>query len=426
MARGSWYWAFLVANAATGAASPLLPLFAHHLGGTAADVGVLSAVASLVGVAGSLAWGRLSDATARRRPFVLLSFVGLAVAYLSFPFLRSVGQLVVLNAAATLVWMAGATVSVLIILGSFPKADWEREIGKFNAYSGLGWTGGLAMGAAWTSILVRTTGEEWGLRSLGLLIALFAAVAAAVAAVKLREPPIRVERRTFRGLAVSVGNFLYERFRYGPAHLYYVLKPSQVVRFMQGRTAFGPELVLCYYGTLLAFVGFSMVFVPLPIFVRQQLGWPSELVFVLYVAHHLISVLAFGWARRAVARWGHRPAAALALLGRTGIFSGLAVVGGAAAGWALPVLFGLAGVTWSFFQLAATSMVSRLAPEGLKGQGLGTYNAVAGLGNVLGALAGGYLADFVGFSGAFLCGAVLVLLALPILLVEGTPVAREA
>jgi len=42
-----WYWAFVMANAAMGAASPLLPLYAYFLGGNAADVGALAAVGSL-------------------------------------------------------------------------------------------------------------------------------------------------------------------------------------------------------------------------------------------------------------------------------------------------------------------------------------------------------------------------------------------
>ncbi|MBC7093089.1 MFS transporter [Candidatus Bipolaricaulota bacterium] len=417
-----WYWAFLVVNAAVGAASPLLPLYAYHLGGTAADVGAMSAAASMVNVIGSLLWGRLADVTARRRLFVLLSFAGLSLAYLALPFLLRVPQLILLNAGVSLVWTASATVSILILLGNFPRADWEREIGRFNVYSGVGWTLGLAIGAVWTSALVRLVGEGWGLRSLGLVVAVLAAAAAVMAARELREPSQRVEARSLRHLMVAVGNFLYERFRYGPTHLQDVLRPSQLLRFLQGRTAFGPELVLCYYGALLAFVGFATTFVPFPIFVRQALGWSNELVFALYVAHHGVSVLAFGWARRAVAKWGHRPAAALALLGRTGIFIGFAVVGGTTAKWMLPILFGLAGATWSFFQLAATALVSRLSPQGLQGQGLGLYNAIAGLGNVLGALAGGYLAEFVGFPATFLCGAVLVFLTMPILLVEGRPV----
>ncbi|MFH1609183.1 MAG: MFS transporter [Candidatus Bipolaricaulota bacterium] len=417
-----WYWAFVMVNAAMGAASPLLPLYAYFLGGSAADVGALAAVGSLMNVVASLVWGRLLDSTARRRPFVVLSFFGIAAAYLVVPLLMRAPELLLVNGWVALSWMAGASVSILLLLGGFPKEEWETEIARFNVYCGVGWTLGLALGGAWTSLLVRWLGEGWGLRSLGFVVAALALAAVVIAVREIREPPVRVEARSFRDLAVSVGNFLYERFRYGPVQLYDVLRPSQLVRFLQGRTAFGPDLILCYYAAFLAFVGFSMVFAPFPVFVRQKLGWPSELVFALYVAHHGVSVLAFGSARRAVRKWGHRPAAALALLGRAGMFVGFALASGPSAKWVLPVLWGVAGATWAFFQLSVTAIVSRLSPSGLQGQGLGLYNAVAGLGNVLGALTGGYLAEFIGFPAAFLCGAALMVLTLPILLVEGRPV----
>ncbi len=422
MSAPRWYWAYALSNAAMGAASALLPLYAYHLGAKAGTVGTLAAVGSLTTVAASLLWGRVLDATPRRRVFVAASFLGVGLAYLALPLLTRVPQLFLVNASAALAWMAGSSVSILLILGGFPKERWEGEIARFNAYCGVGWTMGLAIGAGWTALAVRFLGEGWGLRSLGLIVGALALAGAALALRTVREPGVRLEPPSFRDLALAVGNFLYERFRYGPVQLYDALRPSQLVRFMQGRTAFGPDLVLVYYAALLAFVGFSMVFAPFPVFVRQKLGWPSELVFALYVAHHGVSVVAFGWARWAVGRWGHRPAAALALLGRTGMFVGFALTTPAVARWLLPPLWGVAGATWAFFQLSVTSIVSRLSPSGLQGQGLGIYNAVAGLGNVLGALAGGYVADFIGFPAAFLLGAMLMAVTLPILLVEGRPV----
>ncbi len=425
MRQKHWYWSFFAANSVAGAASPLLPLYVYFLGGGPREVGQLASVASAVGVLASLLWGRVSDRTQRRRPMILVSFGGLALAYAAFPFLSRVDHLLYLNAFVSLVWMGSVTVAVLLIMETNMKADWEREIGRFNIYSGLGWTGGLALGASWTSLVLPFLGEGWGLRSLGASISVVAMVATVLAALWVREPPLHFSVRSFRGMAVTAGAFLHERFRYAPTHLYHLLSPLQLVRFLQGRSPLGPELALWYYGALLAFTGFSMVFVLLPIFLRSVLDWPTELVYAAYLIHHGVSVLAFGWARKAVSRWGHRPAVGLALLVRALAFVGWAGVGTILGGWAVPVLFGLAGLTWSYFQLASTAVVSRLAPAGLKGHSLGMYNALAGLGNVLGALTGGYLADSFGYQAPFLAGAALVMLALPILLVEGRPLVAD-
>jgi len=405
-----------------GAASPLLSLYAYHLGATAGTVGTLAAVGSLMNMVASLVWGRLLDRTRRRRVFVALSFFGVGIAYLLLPLVTQLPQLFLVNGWVAFAWMAASSVSILLVLAGFPRENWEGEIARFNVYCGVGWTLGLALGAGWTALVGRALGEGWSLKSLGFIVGALALGGLFVALREIREPRTQIQAPSFRDIALAVGNFLYERFRYGPVQLYDILRPSQLVRFLQGRTAFGPDLVLCYYAAMLAFVGFSIVFAPFPVFVRQKLGWPSELVFALNVVHHGVSVVAFGLARRAVARWGHRPAAALALLGRAGMFVGFALTTPSVARWLLPLLWGVAGATWALFQLSVTAIVSRLSPTGLQGQGLGIYNAVAGLGNVLGALAGGFVADFIGFPAAFLLGAMLMIVALPILLVEGRPV----
>ncbi|RLE31543.1 hypothetical protein DRJ54_00005, partial [Candidatus Acetothermia bacterium] len=313
-------------------------------------------------------------------------------------------------------------VSVLVIMERFPEADWEREIGRLNAYSGFGWATGQALGAAWIGGLVGLLGEGAGLKSFGVAAGVLGLVGAGMAALLLPEAVQRVERRDFRGIMVAVGTFLYERFRYGPAHLYYLIRPSQVVRFLQGRTAFGPDLVLLYYGVFLTMAAFSVFFVPLPLFLRRELNWPSSLVYVAYTVHNLTSVMAYRWVREAIARWGHRSALGLGLLVRAAAFALFALAGRALPGWSAAPLFLLTGVTWAAFQLSATAIVSRLAPTGLKGQALGAYNALAGLGGVVGAVIGGFLADSLGFPAAFLVAAAVVFLTIPLIMVEARPV----
>lgn len=412
-----------MANIVSGAASPLLPLFVYFLGGGAKEVGTLASVASFVGVVASLVWGNLSDRTSRRLPFVLASFLGLVFCYGLLPVAGNVQHLIALNALISMFWMASAAVSALIIMESFPEADWEREIGQFNLYAGLGWTGGLALGAGWTAMMLPLVGEGWGLRSLGAVIALLSALAVALAVLWLREPKSHLPARSFRGLWTATTNFLFERFRYGPSYLYHLLSPRQILRFLQGRTALGPDLVLSYYGVLLASMGFSTFFVPLPIFLRAELGWPNWLVYAgFYIVHNLVSAFSYALARRGVDLWGHRPALAFALLIRTLGFGAFAWVEMGAVGWAVPILAVFTGASWSFYQLSVVAIVSRLAPQGLRGQALGGYNALSGLGNMFGALAGGFLTDYLGFTAATLAGAALVFLAMPILLVEGRPI----
>jgi MFS family permease len=416
-----WYLTFAAINVALAIFSQLLPLYAYFLGAKAAQVGLLSAVGSATSIVASLFWGKLADISPRRRPFVLLGFFGLAAGYALLPLLTEVNALLPLNAGVTFLWTAAGTVSTLLVLASFSRSLWERELGRFNAISGIGWSAGLVAGAVWTTILVRFVGEGWGLRSLGLAAAFTALVAALLSLKFVPEPAGSVRGSFVQDLSSAMGNFVAELRRYGPLQFFGGLNPVQLFRFFQGRTTFGPELVLCYYGEFLSFVAFSLVFAPFPVFLRQTLGWPNELVFSLYVAHHAISVFAYRLARQIIERVGHRPALALSLLVRVGIFAGFAAVQAGASAALLPFFFALAGLSWSFFQLSTMALVSRLSLAAMRGQALGVYNATAGLGNMVGAILGGYLADAFGFAAPFLSAAALLLLTLPILLVEGRP-----
>jgi len=416
-----WYWTFAVVNVALGAFSQLLPLYAYFLGARAAEVGVLSAVGSATTIVASLFWGKLADVSPRRRPFVLFGLFGLVGGYAALLALTRVSALLLLNAGVTFVWTAAGTMATLLILAEFSRTHWERELSRFNAVSGLGWTTGLILGAGWTMVLTRFLGEGWSLRSLGALVAVIALVAGLLGLKFVPEPPGTPTASLAQSFSSAMGHFAAEVRRYGPVYILGALNPLQLVRFFQGRTAFGPELALFYYGEFLSFVAFSLVFAPFPVFLREILHWPNEYVFLLYVVHNATSVFSYRWARKAIESFGHRPALALSIFIRVGLFVGFAAVGRGAPTGLLPVFFALAGLTWAFFQLSTTALVSRLSPEGMRGQALGIYSAVSGLGNVVGATVGGYLADGFGFAAPFLSGAALLLVTLPILLVEGRP-----
>lgn len=423
-----WLWGYFLANMAGGVASLLIPLYAYHLGGTAGDVGAIASLSSLAGVLGAAIWGKVADRTKFRKPFVILGFGGFGGLYVFLPAIGSVGGLIWLNALATFGWMAQAPVASLLVIERLPRADWERSLGRFNRYSGFGWMAGLALGAVWTGLLPRAIGEGWALRALGVLTAGAGIGAAVLAALHIAEPPLPMRERPFVGLIVAAGNFLVERFRYAPARLYYVLSPSQLLRVLQGRTRIGPELTLYFYGILLATMGFSVFFVPLPLYLRGRLGLQGGLVFALYILHHGMNAFAYEWARGLIARMGHRPVQALALLLRSGVFPLFSLLAGIpyASPFLLPIFFLITGFTWAFFQLSGMAIVSHLAPADGRGEAMGVYNALMGLGTMFGGAIGGFLADGLSYAAAFVTAGALVFLSLPIVLLESKPLPRPS
>ena len=75
-----WYYSFLPFNVAGGSTSPLIPLFVTEgLAGNVAQVGIISAISSLASVPANIIWGNLSDTLKKRKIFVLIGFIGLAI-----------------------------------------------------------------------------------------------------------------------------------------------------------------------------------------------------------------------------------------------------------------------------------------------------------------------------------------------------------
>jgi len=81
----------------------------------------------------------------------------------------------------------------------------------------------------------------------------------------------------------------------------------------------------------------------------------------------------------------------------------------------LVLLFLGTGISWSCFQLSGVTLASRLAKPEYRGQALGLYNAVAGVGSIVAGVCSGFLAQFAGYQATFATAAVLIAVALVVL-----------
>jgi MFS family permease len=411
---GRWFYAFTLAFVAAGSASLLLPLFAATvLNGTVGQIGLMASIASLAGVPFSILWGRLSDRLGRRKPFVILAFAGAGLALLLMSFTQSMKQLILLNALMNSAWVASAAVSTLLAIEGIDRNRWESRIGRFNRYTGAGWVGGLVIGAVWSRIAAGL--PDSGLRELFYLLAGLDLIAALLALRWIRERGVRFKRRGFPGAVVAAGNMLVERFRYAPFHIYYLARPRRLMEIFHGENRFGRQLTLYFRSVVPIFMGFSAFFVPLPIFFHQALGMESSLIYAVWIVHPLVSTLFHSRAGGLAERLGNRRLQRLALSIRIVLFPLAGLLPLVSPGLRIPlilVLFLFTGATWAMTNVTAQGIVIKLAPENAQGQALGVYNALIGVGWILGSLLGGYVAGGLGYLAAFSLAAAFLLGAL--------------
>ncbi len=419
-----WYAATGLASLVMGTSSVLVPLMiAAVLGQSVGAVGILSSVVSLVGVIGSLVWGRLSDAAARRKAFIILSYTMLGVSFLGTAFAHTFTSVLAWNMVLNFFWMANASITVLIVIENRDKSVWEVRIGHLNQIIALGWLAGLILGSVSLGIATPHIGKEMAMRYLFILLSISGIGAAILAAWFIPRTTPKFTRRRFRGMVVALGNFLVETGRFRPAHLYHRLNPRRLPVLLWGNDGLRHETKLFLWGTLLAFTGFGFFFVPLPVLLAQRFGFPAATVFSYFVTLNAAIVVTYPFVSHRIKRAGNGAIQVWALIVRLVLFGlmgiYLTVTAGVPPTAFLIVYFLVLGSSWSFFQLSGVALASRLAKPENRGQALGLYNAVAGLGTIIAGVGSGFIANDFGYGPAFIAasllvgGAILVLRRLP-------------
>lgn len=416
MTRDRWLTAWALASVALGGASLLVPLYFVAVGGDAVLLGVLAGVAALAGAPGALVVGRLADRTGRRRAYVLGGLVLVTVVLAVMPFTRDEGVLLVANAV---VWFAAgglAPVLTLLVTVGHPESRWSERFAVLNAYGGWGWAGGLLLGTLWTVLAVQAVAAITALRTLFVVLALCAGGATALASERLPADPGPIdERRASRlGRAIRRARRVPVRsatFPVSPGRLYWLTRSTHP-RELWDR--FTPDLTT-YFGAVLAvFVGFGAFWGPLPLFFVRE-GYAGPAVFAIYLLSSLGAAVSFRPAGRYAADNDPATVQSVALFGRALLQPGAFLVAlVAATGLVGFLLYGLVfaavGVAWAVVAVTATPLVGRLAPARIRGEALGVYVAVSGIGTGIGSLVGGWLAGTGGFGRALGVSGLLVLL----------------
>jgi len=426
-----WYLAVGLANLVLGTSSVLIPLaVAEVYGRSVGALGLLASLVSLVGVAGSLLWGRLSDVAHRRKVFVVLSYAAVGLCFLVISFTSAFRQLVLFNMLLNFFWLANASVTVLIVIENRDQSTWEKKIGHLNQIGAIGWVSGLALGSLWMVALSQSVGEVLTIRSLFVMIGLGSLAASFLALRFIPRTIPKFTRRKFRGVILATGNFIAERARFAPLHLYHRLNPRRIARLLTRPEGFQPGTRRFLLATLIAFTAIGFFGIPLPLLLSEKFGFPSSLVFLLFMIQHVGIVFAYPLAARRIRRLGNRSVQIASLSIRLLLFGGTALyllVSTSAPPMALLlVAFVVYGVTWSYFQLSGVALTSRLAREENRGAALGLYNALAGFGWILAGIGSSFVTEWAGYAAAFGSASGLLLVSLIVLRFVPDPVTAGA
>ena len=410
-----WLLAWAMGYSAIGAASLIVPLYAIGLGAGPLVVGLLEATAGLAGVPGAVLWGRLADRTGHRRRFVLLTLGGTGVMLTTFPFTGALSAVLLANAVLWFLVAAASPVLTLFMIEDAPEADWEARIGLLNAYQRYGWVGGLVLGGVWLGAYPPGADPLVAHRTFFIVVAVAALVAVPLAFYWLppeaTTPPGRLARspRAIHRLVLGGGRYV-KAVPFVPARAVVAivtLEPRAAVRRF-------PRALRRYFLAVTVFsTAFSVFFGPIPAYL-VGLELSGSAVFAVFVISSFASALAFVPAGRLAARTDPTAVQLRALGVRVALFPAIGLVGALAhpglRGLGIVVGFALVGLTWAVIAVTAAGIVSRATPRATRGEALGVYAALAGLGGGIGGVLGGVVASTAGYLAAFALSGVLVLL----------------
>ena len=379
-----WFYSFVPFKVATGGSSALVSLYLLELGGSASTVGLTFALASLASMLGALFWGRLSDRTLRRKPFILLGFASVPVFLTLMAFVKTPAQLIAINTAYAFFLASTLSVPIALVLRSVRKHSWDYGIGKFNEISGWGWVLGLVLGFGLSRFLT--------IPQLFLTFALVGLPSIVMGERMIREVPIYINRKSIR----AFGNYVVEKARYMPSFILHTnfSLPEGLRKF--------------YLAFLLFWIAAGLYFPQMPVLLSDR-GYPREIIYLALIANSAIAALNY---TRVGAGMGRNKEDTLrrGLILRTGAF--IAIMGGIFISPALlPLAFAsyaLAGYSWTFISVSSTAIVGERAGEKEKGSAMGTYNVVSSAGYITGSAISGALISSAGFGATFGLGLALL------------------
>ncbi len=420
-----WYLSFFFSKMAGGASAPLVPLFVILvLGGGVGAVSIVIVSVSAATVPAFILWGEYTDRTMRRRLPLVVGMAMMALAFIVMALSTHLGHFIAGNIMFGFFLAATVPTSTVLIMEHNPEPEWGRAVGRFTKVSGLGWMVGMALGAIWFAVLPSFMGIEPAMRTFMLLCGLFSAMAFAMAVVWIEEPRAHFGRRWLADELVTFRTWAFERTRHIPSKLVFTGRPRVIRKARAFLPGWGRNLDLYLFATFFLFLGIQVFYVPFPVMLSEEMSLGSSQIFVVYLASALAAASMYAWAGREVDRLGNRRAQLLAWGGRAAIFPAfsftllVASQGLEDVGFVLALVFnGAIGAMFSIVSVAGITTALDLSPRRGKGEAIGAYNSVTGLGMIAGGLLGGVIAATWGYhavvwsTGAISVAAIVLLLA---------------
>jgi MFS family permease len=369
----------------SGIINPIGSLYYEHLGANYVAIGTLSMLASLTGITTSYGWGWLSDRVAGRKVFVVGGLVALAVSYTLMAVAPGYCYLYPLKIVEATARAAYGTAS-LAWIGDVLAQRTAHRGRSMGILRGLG-----SLGFGMTAFVSGSIADLTSLRVPFGLAGLLAGLAMLMA-LRAREadqvPDAQGSGRTSRVAA-------WLRKRVAPLAstlrgLFSRLPSAQTAVQRDGRLPLFPLLASAFIWSL----GTGAVYALWANYMVGDVGYTRGTMSRLWALASLSELPLMILAGSLSDRMGRLAMLSMSFVAWTLVFAGYIVAPG------MPWIIGiqlLRGFAYSGFTATAMIYAAEARGEAQRGHVSGLYSTAGGVGSVLGASAGGFLAQYGGF-----------------------------
>jgi len=348
---------------------PILPFYAEHYGASAFDIGLLGTVFSLMQFIFAPIWGRISDRVGRR-PIIVISLVGKAVAFLMF------------GLADSLFWLFAARIFAGITSATVPTAmayisdvtsekDRAKGMGMVGAAFGLGFIFGPAIGG--------------GLSIYGYNVPIYFAagislIAAVIAYWKLPESLTLDKRRYIKAVQFNFDNLINA-----------VSRPNLGLLF------------LIFFSVTLSFANLETVFA---LFTERKFGYNAADNGYIFAYIGIISVtVQGGLIGPLVNKFGEKKLITFSTFLLSITFFLITVPENI---YAFLAIVGLIAIGIGIHNPSVVTLISKNTPAEEQGGIFGINQSFSSLARVLGPMWAGFIFDAAGIGYPFVSGGIMI------------------
>ncbi len=360
---GTLYTRSVVNSFSNGMVNPFTGAFAVRLGASSSEMGWFQSSTNLSNNLMQVLWGRLSDKTKRRIPFIVSGSVVLSTLWIPMIFVTNATQLIILLAFQALIGSMATPAWIALIGDLVPSLNLGRANATISIWSSLG---SIAATLASGFIMISVGNSIQEIFAIPILIAAFSGIASALLMLKIKEKKNQEKIRLRESLISDISK-IFSSARKTPLFVRY-----------------------CWIdGTYQFFMSIAW---PLLAITQIKVLHASMLqIAVLSVVQMIFTIIFQAWAGRLADTKGRRPLLILFRLGFITVPLAYAIVPNMET---LILLGAFWGIINAFGSASITAYLLDTSPQELRGSYIAVYNLTIGVVTFVGSLIGGYLSDF--------------------------------